>query len=81
MKGSKFKTLGCAGSYFQLLGYSKITQEKDLDFAKRMTKDQKIASIPVSSFYHKNNDNNVLRFCFAKSKETLEQAAEKLHKL
>jgi methionine aminotransferase len=81
LKGSKFKVLPCSGSYFQLLGYSKITQEKDIDFAKRLTKEFKVASIPVSSFYHKNIDNNVLRFCFAKGKETLEQAAEKLHKL
>jgi methionine transaminase len=81
VKGSKFKIMGCSGSYFQLLGYAKITQEKDLDFARRLTKEAKLASIPVSSFYHKNTDNNVLRFCFAKGKETLEQAAEKLHKL
>jgi methionine aminotransferase len=81
LKGSKFKVLPCSGSYFQLLGYSKITQEKDIDFAKRLTKEFKVASIPVSSFYHKNIDHNVLRFCFAKGKETLERAAEKLHKL
>lgn len=78
VKGSKFKVLPCFGSYFQLLGFQKITQEKDLDLAKRLTKEYKIASIPVSSFYHKQMDNHVLRFCFAKSNETLEQAAEKL---
>ncbi|MEI6881545.1 MAG: methionine aminotransferase, partial [Bacteroidota bacterium] len=37
VKGSKFKLMPCQGSYFQLLQYSKITQEKDLDFAKRLT--------------------------------------------
>ncbi len=81
VKGSKFKLLPCFGSYFQLMGYQKITQEKDLDLAKRLTKEHKIASIPVSSFYHKQNDNHVLRFCFAKSDETLEKAAEKLLKI
>ncbi len=81
VKGSRFKLLPCLGSYFQLMGYQKITQEKDLDLAKRMTKEHKIASIPVSSFYHKQNDNHVLRFCFAKSDETLEKAAEKLLKI
>lgn len=81
IKGSKFKLMPCEGSYFQLLNYSKITQEKDMDFAVRLTKEYKIASIPTSVFYHKKNDNQVLRFCFAKEKETLEKAAEKLHKI
>lgn len=81
VKGSKFKLMPCQGSYFQLLQYSKITQEKDLDFARRLTIEHKVASIPVSVFYHKQNDHNVLRFCFAKGNETLEKAAEKLLKI
>ncbi len=81
VKGSKFKLMPCMGSYFQLLNYGKITQEKDTDYAVRLTKEFKIASIPTSVFYHKNTDNNVLRFCFAKKNETLEKAAEKLHKI
>jgi len=81
MKGSKFKILPCEGSYFQSLNYSKITQEKDIDFAKRLTIENKVASIPTSVFYHKKLDNQVLRFCFAKQDETLERAAEKLHLL
>ncbi len=79
MKGSKFKILPCEGSYFQLLGYQKITQEKDTEFAERLTKEFKVASIPTSVFYHKRTDNHVLRFCFAKENDTLEKAAEKLH--
>ncbi len=81
VKGSKFKLMPCLGSYFQMLDYGKITQEKDTDYAVRLTKDFKIASIPTSVFYHKNIDNHVLRFCFAKQNETLEKAAEKLHKI
>ncbi len=81
LKGSNFKLMPCQGSYFQLLNYSKITQEKDTDFAIRLTKENKIASIPVSVFYHKQTDNQLLRFCFAKQNETLEKAAEKLMKI
>ncbi len=81
VKGSKFKLMPCLGSYFQLLDYSKITKEKDTDYAVRLTKEFKIASIPTSVFYHKNIDNHVLRFCFAKQNDTLEKAAEKLHKI
>ncbi len=79
IKGSNFKILPCQGSYFQLLGYDKITQEKDTDYALRLTREKKLASIPVSVFYQKNRDNHVLRFCFAKSNETLEKAAEILN--
>jgi methionine aminotransferase len=78
LKGSKFKPLPCHGSYFQLLDYSKITDEKDTDYAIRLTKENGVASIPISVFYKNNVDNKLLRFCFAKEKETLEKAAEKL---
>ncbi len=79
--GSNFKVLPCKGSYFQMLNYAKITQERDVDFAIRLTKEFKVASIPTSVFYKMKTDNNVLRFCFAKSNETLEKAAEKLMKV
>jgi methionine aminotransferase len=76
VEGSRFKLLSCEGSYFQLMSYSKITQEKDMAFAQRLTREYGVATIPVSAFYHKNNDEHVLRFCFAKSGEILERAAE-----
>lgn len=81
IKGSNFKILDCKGSYFQLLDYSKLTHEKDTDYAIRLTKEKGIASIPVSVFYKHAVDNHVLRFCFAKENDTLEQAAEILCKL
>lgn len=78
LKGSRFKFVPASGTYFQLLDYSAITNEKDVDFAVRMTRENGVASIPVSVFYHKPVDNKLLRFCFAKTNETLEKAAEKL---
>jgi len=79
--GSRFKVMDCAGTYFQLLEYSAISEEKDVEFARRMTIENKIASIPVSVFYHGHDDHKVLRFCFAKENETLERAAEILHRI
>ncbi len=76
VQGSRFGIQPCHGSYFQLLKYDKITDERDEDFAKRLTIEHKIASIPISVFYRNKTDNNVLRFCFAKSNKTLEKAAE-----
>lgn len=81
LKKSKFKVIPSSGTYFQLLDYSKITKEPETDFAIRLTKEYKVGSIPVSVFYHKNVDNKVLRFCFAKSETTLEKAAEILCKI
>lgn len=76
IKGSRFNVVPSYGTYFQLLDYSRITDEPETDFAIRMTKEFKLASIPVSVFYQKNTDNKVLRFCFAKKEETLQKAAE-----
>ena len=75
---SRFKLEPSSGSYFQLLNYSGITDEKDTDYAIRLTKETGVASIPMSVFYHDKVDNKMLRFCFAKKEETLEKAAENL---
>ena len=81
LKESRFEVLPCKGSYFQLLHYSAISDEGDFDFAQRLTREKKIASIPISVFYRKKTDSNVLRFCFAKSDDTLKKAAEILCKI
>ena len=75
---SRFKVLPCHGTYFQMLDYSSITAEPDLEFARRLTVDYGVAAIPPSVFYHKKNDYKVLRFCFAKKDETLAEAAKRL---
>ncbi len=75
---TEFTPLKCEGTYFQTLDYSAISDENDLDFAVRLTREKKVASIPVSAFYKDKTDNKVLRFCFAKEDETLERAVEKL---
>lgn len=76
VSGSRFRLEPSAGTYFQLLNYKNITDEKDTDFAVRLTKEHKLAAIPLSAFYHEKDDNKLLRFCFAKKDETLEKAAE-----
>lgn len=78
---TKFGIKPSQGTYFQLLDYSKISKEKDTDFAVRLTKEFGVASIPVSVFYHKKTESKFLRFCFAKQEEELEKAAEKLIRL
>ncbi len=74
LKDSRFKFHATEGTYFQLLDYSDITQEGDENVSKRLIIDHKLASIPISSFNVNNRNDKVLRFCFAKKKETLEKA-------
>lgn len=78
---SRFKFTPSKGTYFQVLDYSEITDEHDVDFAKRLTKEFKIASIPLSVFNENGTDDKVLRFCFAKTNETLVKASEILKRI
>jgi methionine aminotransferase len=81
IKPSRFKAIPCHGTYFQMLDYSAISHEPDIEFSKRLTIEHGVASIPPSVFYYNQDDHKVLRFCFAKKDETLERAAEKLCKI
>ena len=79
IKDSRFKFAPSQGTYFQVLDYSEITEESDIEFAKRLTIDYKIAAIPMSVFNANLEDYKVLRFCFAKTDDTIKQAAEILN--
>lgn len=81
ISGSKFKPIPSFGTYFQVLDYSDISEEGEMEYATRLIKEQGIASVPVSAFYHKKDDHKMLRFCFAKQEDTLEKAAEILCKI
>jgi len=78
---SRFSVRPSMGTYFQLLDYSRITDENDVDFAIRLTKEFQLASIPVSVFYSDPEQDKVLRFCFAKKESTIEKAGEILLKI
>ncbi|HJT72375.1 MAG TPA: aminotransferase class I/II-fold pyridoxal phosphate-dependent enzyme, partial [Chitinophaga sp.] len=81
MADTKFTPLASSGSYFQLMRYDRISAEGDKEFAERITKEFGVATIPVSAFYEDGKDDHVIRFCFAKKKETLEKAVERLRKI
>lgn len=79
--GSNFTFNQAQGTYFQLLDYSQITQEPDYIFAERLAIEHKIASIPVSGFNLNQTDHHQLRFCFAKTDDTLYKAIDILLKV
>ena len=76
IKSSKFKFKPSQGTYFQLLDYTAISSEEDEVIGKRLITENKLASIPISSFNVGNRNDYMLRFCFAKKQETLEKAIE-----
>ncbi len=81
IKNSRFKIIPSQGTYFQMLDFSEISQESDLKFSERLTKENKIATIPTSVFNANQEDFKQIRVCFAKTKETLQQAATILNSI
>ncbi len=81
MEGSNFKIIPSKGTYFQMLDFSEISNESDIAFAERLTKEFKIATIPTSVFNEGKKDFKQIRVCFAKTDETLAAAAQILKKL
>lgn len=81
LKDSNFRFRPARGTFFQILDYSDITDEQDVAYASKLTREIGVASIPVSVFCETKSDDRLLRFCFAKDDAMLEQAAAKLCQL
>jgi methionine aminotransferase len=81
IKDSRFKFTPSKGTYFQTLDYSNITNKNDCEFAQELTIEKGIASIPISVFNLNKLDHKVLRFCFAKTDDTLIKAAKILNSI
>jgi methionine aminotransferase len=78
LDNSRFNMIPTAGTFFQLADYSPISDEPDTEFAARLTREHKVAVIPVSVFYRQPPEQRIIRFCFAKNDGTLREAAERL---
>ncbi len=70
--------LPCAGSYFQLARYDRVSNLPAAAFAEQLVVEHGVASIPLSAFHHDGTDQRVIRFCFAKREETLRAGAARL---
>jgi len=81
LENSLYKFTPTQGSYFQLIDYSRLSDEPDTVFAERLARDFGIAVLPVSAFYHEKTKARLLRVCFAKDNAKLEKAAELLMKV
>ncbi len=81
VRDSRFDYQPARGTFFQLLDYSAITDEDDVAYARRLTKEIGVASIPISVFCERPPPGRKLRFCFAKDDKILEEAASRLCQL
>lgn len=81
IKDSKFKFVPAQGTFFQTVSFSAISDEQDTDFVIRLIKEHRLATIPVSVFNKNYKDEKMIRFCFAKEKDTLKKAAEVINSL
>jgi len=81
MADSPFKLIPTQGTYFQLIDFSGISNDSDIEFAWKLTVDGQVGTVPVSAFFNLKKNTSLLRVCFAKKNEVLEQAAEKLTNL
>lgn len=70
-----------AGTYFVMADIRPLGWDDDVAFCRHLTTEIGVAAIPPSAFYHDNYQSGMVRFCFAKRPETIEQAASKLARL
>ncbi len=78
LKNSRFTLLPAEGSYFQVADYSAISKQSDVEFCQELTVKRGVAAIPISVFNANAHDASLIRFCFAKTEDTLQEAIEKL---
>ena len=81
LAGTRFELLPCTGSYFQCVDYSRISSLADLQFCEWLTAEIGVAAIPLSAFYASAPERPIVRFCFAKTEATLDEALRRLSRL
>ena len=81
LEQTRFKFEPSRSTFFQIIDYGDISDETDVDIAKRWTRENGVASIPISVFCEQPFTGTRLRFCFAKDDAMLKEAVEKLAEL
>ena len=78
---TRLKPLHTAGTYFQCVDYSAVSDLSEADFCRWLTAEVGVAAIPLSAFYGQGFEQGIVRFCFAKKDETLDLALARLRKV
>ncbi|WP_413506640.1 pyridoxal phosphate-dependent aminotransferase [Serratia proteamaculans] len=78
LQNSRFELLPSRGSFFMLARFSGFSSESDNDFAVRLIREAKVATIPLSAFYSDGTNTGIIRLSFSKDNETLLEGARRL---
>ena len=81
LRQTRLRPLHTAGTYFQCVDYSAVSDLPEADFCQWLTKDVGVAAIPLSAFYEGGFEQGIARLCFAKRDETLQLALQRLQAL
>jgi N-succinyldiaminopimelate aminotransferase len=78
LQAADFDVLASEGTYFITASIRKITNEPDLEFCKRMTREAGVAAIPLSVFYSEGSPSDLVRFAFCKTPALIREAGRRL---
>jgi methionine aminotransferase len=78
LRGSGIEPIAAQGTYFQLVDYGALSRDSDMDFADRLIREAKVATIPLTPFYAEPPRMTLVRLCIAKQDATLRTAAQRL---
>ena len=79
LQAAGFACAAPEGAYYVLADFSALSDEDDTTFAKRLTREAGVASVPGSSFFSvPERGRSLVRFAFCKRVETLRDAGERL---
>jgi aspartate/methionine/tyrosine aminotransferase len=74
-----FDVLRAEGTYFLAAGFRRFDgAADDATFARRLTVEAGVAVVPVSAFYDRDPPTDLVRFCFCKRDEVLDEALARL---
>ncbi len=74
-----FQVLWPEGAYYTCISIGRLGFEDDMAFCRYLINEVGVAAIPCSYFWHnRRGGRDLVRFCFCKTDETLEQAIERL---
>ena len=82
LEASGFRTFAPRGAYYVMTDISSFGFSDDVTFARHLVEEGGVAAVPGSSFYaDPASGRQRLRFHFARRRDTLEKAAERLSRL
>ncbi|MEH6630722.1 MAG: aminotransferase [Halopseudomonas aestusnigri] len=75
-----FEVLRSDGTFFVTVDIRSLYKGRDEEFCHYITTEAKVAAVPVSVFYDTEGPTNLVRFCFSKRMDVLEEALRRLKK-